>query len=97
MREICESTKISDRTFYRVSSFLQEEGIIKTINGSYALWNYEETEEKVILAIEKWHDITGRFPTLKEVVNEVGGKWEDIERVAYKTKERTNWSEPNGV
>src|SRR3990170_1979680 len=40
---ICESAKINKSTFYRHYHLLESSGLIKKVNGKYALWNYAES------------------------------------------------------
>lgn len=40
---ICESAKIHKSTFYRDYHVLESSGLIKKVNGKYALWNYVES------------------------------------------------------
>lgn len=81
-KEICENTKISDPTFYRIISLLQEQQIIKCIDHLYSLWNFDFLEKRVEDALSK---LLRENPVVYsgDVVNEVGKPWPQIEGVTY--------------
>ena len=81
--EICEKTKISDRTFYRIISILEEQQIIKRVDRMYALWNFDFLEKTIEDALSK---LLRKNPVVYPifVVNEVGKLWPEIEAVTYK-------------
>ena len=81
--EICEKTKISDRTFYRIISFLQEQQIIKCADRMYALWDFDTLETRIEDALSK---LLRENPIVHpdSVVDEIGKPWPEIEALTYK-------------
>ena len=81
--EICEKTKISDRTFYRIISLLEEQQIIKRVDRMYALWNFDFLEKTIEDALSKLlRENPVVYPIF--VVNEVGKPWPEIQDATYK-------------
>jgi hypothetical protein len=81
--EICKKTKISDRTFYRIISFLEEQQIIKCVNRMYALWGFDFLEKRIEDTLS---DLISRsqFVGPDLVVNEIGMPWPEIQTVTFK-------------
>jgi hypothetical protein len=81
--QLCQSASISDRTFYRIVSLLEEQQVIKCTDGMYSLWDFELLEKRVEDALSKLISRCGSVsPVL--VVNEIGKPWPEIEAITYK-------------
>jgi hypothetical protein len=80
--ELCQNAAVNLKTFYRISSFLQEKGIIKCINGVYALKEFDFLEKQIEDALIRF--TTGNFCTPGLLANEVGRPWPTIQALTYK-------------
>ena len=85
--EICKETKISDRTFYRIISLLEEQQIVKCTDHTYALWYFDPLEERIEAAFSKL--LLGN-PILHSdhIVSAIMKPWPEIEAVTYKVAEK---------
>ena len=81
--EICEKTKISERTFYRIISLLEKEQVIKPVDHTYALWNFNTLEKTIEDALSNLMRKT-TFIGPDQVVNEVGIPWPEIQLITFK-------------
>ena len=82
-KELCEETKISESAFYRNFRLLEEQHIIKNVDGLYSLWNFDTLEKIVKDALSKIiREKKIVYPHF--VVNEIGKPWPEIEAVTYK-------------
>ena len=81
--EICEKTKVSDRTFYRIISLLEKQKITKSQDHMYSLWNFDFTEKTIQDALTKLTQGT-TFATPNQIANEVGKPWPEIQAATYK-------------
>jgi len=87
-KEICQETKMNDRTFYRNISILEEkQKIIKCEDSSYALWNFNPLKKQIENAFIKFQKKP--FIGTSSISSEVGIPWREIETVTCKVaKER---------
>jgi hypothetical protein len=80
--ELCKGAMVSKSAFYRIRPLLTGSGVIKEVEGEYALWTFSELEKSVEDAlfrlIRKGYRIT-----LEDLTNEVGKPWSEIETVTY--------------
>jgi len=85
--DICKQATVNPKTFYRVTSFLEEIKIIKRIDGMYALWNFDYLEKKIEDALSKIsREKKVVYPNT--LVNEIGKPWREIESIVQaKAKE----------
>ena len=81
--EICKETKISDRTFYRIISLLEEQKIVKCEDHTYALWYFNPLEKQIEDAFSKLL-IGDQILHFSHIVNEIGKPWHEIEAATYK-------------
>ena len=78
---------MSDRAFSRNRAVLQEMGVIKSVDGGYALSNFEFLESEV-------EGIFSRFLSEQKVVysawlvDSTGKPWREIEAVCYKVAKK---------
>jgi len=82
-RELCEETKISKSAFYRNFRLLEEQHIIKDVDGLYSLWNFKSLEKGVgdaLIKIIREKKIV--FPN--SLVNEIGKPYSELEATAIK-------------
>jgi len=93
--KICTSAGISKRTFYYKRAVLEKSGIIREVDGDYALWTYVEAEKAVMETIRQWRRIGFRDPTPMEIADETGLSPAKTETLARKTKDKTGWAMPN--
>lgn len=85
--EICKETKISDRTFYRIISLLQEYKIIKCEDYTYALWYFNPLEKQIEDVFSKY--ITEKnILTFDIIVDEIGKPWREIEALTFKVAKK---------
>jgi len=80
--EICKSAEVSKSAFYRLRPVLEDFGIIKEVEGGYALWTFSELEKTVEDALFRLIGEGYRI-TLEDLTNEVGKPWSEIETVTY--------------
>ena len=92
---LCESARISERTFYYKRPILEKLKIIKKTENGYALGPYVEAEELVIKTIKRWRKIAFRAPTPIEIADETRISPQKAEALARKTKDKTGWAMPN--
>jgi len=92
---LCESARISERTFYYKRPILEKLKIIKKTENGYALGPYVEAEELVIKTIKRWNKIAFRDPTPIEIADETRISPQKAEALARKTKDKTGWAMPN--
>jgi hydroxymethylpyrimidine pyrophosphatase-like HAD family hydrolase len=76
--EICKETKISDRTFYRIISLLEEKKIVKCEDHTYALWYFNPLEKQIEDTFSKLL-IQNEIVHPDHIVNEIGRPWHEIE------------------
>jgi len=93
--ELCKNAGIAESTFYNVYPLLEGSGIVKETKEGYALWYYNELEEAIVQTIKRWKNIAFRYPTITEIVNEVGVTPETARSFVQKTKDKTGWMAPN--
>jgi hypothetical protein len=97
-----KKTNVSNRQAYRkIKKSLKNKEIQK-----YALqdrrvlyglrdWPFNEKEEIVVCAIEKWRRIAFRDPLPEEIANETSMPSQEAEEFARKTRGETGWESPN--
>jgi hypothetical protein len=80
---ICKETKISDSSFYRNISLLEKTQLIKRIDQSFALWDFDVLETRIEAAVSK---LISENPILhySHIVNEIGKPWREIEDATFK-------------
>ena len=93
--ELCKSAGIHPTTFYRLRPLLRDKGIIREMEGGYALWTYEDMEKAVIEAVKEWKRVAFRYPTIEEIANAIGIIPEKAKLLVYKTRDTTGWFMPN--
>jgi hypothetical protein len=93
--KLCTSAGISKRTFYYKRPELEKSGIIREVEGGYALWTYVEAEQTVIKTIQQWKKIAFCNPTPMEIADETGLSPATAETLARKTQGKTGWAMPN--
>lgn len=80
--ELCKAAAVSKSAFYRVRRLLADSGVIKEVEGGYALWTFSELEKSVEDALFRLIR-KGYLITLEDLINEVGKPWSEIETVTY--------------
>jgi hypothetical protein len=80
---ICKETKISDSSFYRNIPLLEKAKLIKHIDQTYALWDFDILEERIEAALS---NLIKENPILhySHIVNEIGKPWREIEDTTFK-------------
>jgi DNA-binding transcriptional regulator LsrR (DeoR family) len=93
-QEICKETKISDRTFYRIISLLNEQKIVKIEDHTYALWYFNPLEKQIEDAFSK---LLKQNPIVhySHIVNEVGRPWSEIEASTLKIAKKIGLTQLN--
>jgi len=80
--ELFKAAAVSKSAFYRLRTLLADSGIIKEVEGGYALWTFSELEKTVEDAlfrlIRKGYRIT-----IEDLTNDVGKPWSEIETLTY--------------
>jgi len=80
--ELCKGAAVSKSAFYRLRPLLVDSGIIKEVEGGYALWTFSElekiVEDALFRLIRKGYRII-----VEDLTNEVGKPWSEIETVTY--------------
>jgi hypothetical protein len=74
---------LAHRTFYRITSLIEEQKIIKCQDRKYSLWNFDTTEKTIQDALTKLTQGT-TFATPNQIANEVGKPWPEIQATTYK-------------
>jgi hypothetical protein len=97
--EICKETKIEERTFYRVISFLEEQKIVKCEDHFYAMWDFNPLEKQIEVAFFKLQE---EFPIVNynDLIDEIGKPWNEIEAITLKVAKKlglTRSVESNGI
>lgn len=96
IKEICENAKINEKTFYSIKPLLEEAGVIKRVDGGYALFFYEPLERKIEEALIKLTKPSkspfSGYATSDEIVDEVGRLWHEIESLTYKVAKKLGLS-----
>lgn len=85
--ELCKNAGVSRSAFYRLRPLLADSGVIKEVEGGYALWTFSELEKMVEDALFRLIR-RGYQITLEDLTNEVGKPWSEIENVTYATLKR---------
>jgi len=80
--ELCKGAAVSKSAFYRLRPMLMDSGIIKEVEGGYALWTFSELEKTVEDALFRLVRKGYRI-TLEDLTNEAGRPWSEIENVIY--------------
>jgi hypothetical protein len=81
--EICIETEISDRTFYRIISLLEVRQIVKRVDHTYALWNFDFIEKTIETAMTKLLGENG-YVNSEWLIDEVGKPWQEIQSATLK-------------
>ena len=80
--ELCKAAAVSRSAFYRLRPLLVDSGVIKEVEGGYALWTFSElekiVEDALFRLIRKGYRII-----VEDLTNEVGKPWSEIETVTY--------------
>lgn len=80
--ELCKTAGVSTATFYRIRRILEDSGIIKEVEGRFALWTFREIEKSIEDALLRLIK-KGYMFTIEDLCNEVGKPWQEIESLAY--------------
>jgi DNA-binding IscR family transcriptional regulator len=80
--ELCKAAGVSKSAFYRLRPLLADSGIVKEVEGGYALWTFSEVEKTVEDALFRLIG-EGFHITVEDLTNEVGKPWLEIETVTY--------------
>jgi len=81
--ELCEKTKISERTFYRIMAVLEKQQVIKCQDRLYSLWDFDFLEKKIEDAFFKFLN-ENKIIYPDYIVDEVGKPWSEIQAQTYK-------------
>jgi hypothetical protein len=97
--ELIKNSQVTLKTFYRITSFLAEQQIIKRVDGMYAFKDFDPLEKMIEDVLIK--DTRGaHHATSGGIVDEVGRPWSEIQSPTYKIAKRLNltiFEEPTQV
>lgn len=80
--ELCKAAGVSIATFYRIRRMLEDSGIIKEVEGGYALWTFKDLEKSIEDALLRLIK-PGTLLSVEALCNEVGKPWHEIESLVY--------------
>ena len=83
--ELRKNAKLPEATFYKTATLLEKHKIIKRIDNTYSLFNYDPIEKQIKEAlILQTRDSTHWRVTSNNLANAVGKPYPEIESLVYK-------------